>query len=89
MGCLVVLVGCNKVSVRFEVKVHGNPESVFIVGDHQELGIWNPGEVEMKKTMLLIIGVFLISCGASIPSWYSKLPDEKGYRYAVGTERGD
>jgi hypothetical protein len=43
----------------------------------------------MKKTMLLIIGVFLISCGASIPSWYSKLPDEKGYRYAVGTERGD
>ena len=50
MGCLVVLAGCNKVSVRFEVKVQGNTESVFITGDHQELGTWNPGQVEMKKS---------------------------------------
>ncbi|HJM46240.1 MAG TPA: carbohydrate-binding module family 20 domain-containing protein, partial [Candidatus Marinimicrobia bacterium] len=50
IGCLVVLAGCNKVLVRFEVKVQGNAESVFITGDHQELGTWNPGEVEMKKS---------------------------------------
>ena len=50
MGCLVLLAGCNKVSVRFEVKVQGNIESVFITGDHQKLGTWNPGQVEMKKS---------------------------------------
>ena len=46
---LVVLTGCTKVSVRFEVTVQENPESVFITGNHQELGIWSPGQVEMKK----------------------------------------
>ena len=50
IGCLVVLAGCNKVLVRFEVKVQGNAESVFITGDHQELGTWNPGQIEMKKS---------------------------------------
>jgi|TARA_B100001971_G_C18246352_1_gene574533 transcription antitermination factor NusG len=43
----------------------------------------------MKKTILLITGLYLFSCAAGIPSWYSKLPDKKGFRYAVGTEVGN
>ena len=50
MVYLVVLTGCNKVSIRFEVKVQGNTELVFITGDLQELELWNPGQVEMKKS---------------------------------------
>ena len=43
----------------------------------------------MKKNILLASLFFLISCAGSIPGWYTKIPDKKGYRYAVGTEKGD
>lgn len=43
----------------------------------------------MKKITPLIISFLLVACAAGIPSWYTKIPDKKGHRYAVGTEKGD
>jgi hypothetical protein len=43
----------------------------------------------MKKIILLFAGLYLFSCASSIPSWYTNIPDKKGHRYAVGTEKGD
>jgi len=43
----------------------------------------------MRKEILLAIVFIFLSCAGSIPGWYTKIPDKKGYRYAVGTEKGD
>jgi len=42
----------------------------------------------MKKTIIVAL-ILLLGCGASIPKWYLKAPEKRGYRYATGTERGD
>jgi|TARA_Y100000310_G_scaffold342196_1_gene444229 hypothetical protein len=42
-----------------------------------------------RQIWTITLAVLLIGCAASIPSWYNKLPQKKGFKYAVGTERGD